>query len=80
MCVCARMCVCKFMCGNSVNRVNPEKRTSGKYNFASTLVIEMYLGKHIYISASRTIRLSRMVLTVNVVSKEMSAQARKVGT
>ena len=34
--------------------------------------------ERLYICANRTIRLSRIVLTVNVVFKEMSAQAQKV--
>ena len=73
-------CLCKVTCGSSVNVVTPEKRTSEKYNFASTLAIEMYLGKHIYIYTIRAIRLRGISLTVYVVSKEMNTQARKVGT
>ena len=83
--------VCKVMCGNSVNGVTPEKRTSERHNFTSTLAIEMYLIRQTYMShityntythiyGIRAIRLSGMLLTVYVVSKEMSTQARKVGT
>ena len=51
MYVCARacVCVCKFTCGNSMNGVTPDKKTSERYNFTSTLAIQMYLGKHIYL-------------------------------
>ena len=57
VCVCVCLCafvhacvrVCKVRCSNSVNEVTPEKVTSELYNFASTLAIEMYLGKHMYL-------------------------------
>ena len=51
VCVCARLrvCVCKFTCGNSMNGVTPDKKTSERYNFTSTLAIQMYLDKHIYL-------------------------------
>ena len=51
MCVHVRVCVCVcvFTCGNSMNGVTSDKRTSERYNFASTLAIQMYVGKHIYL-------------------------------
>ena len=52
-CMCVRalacVCVCKFTCGNSMNGVTLDKKTSERYNFASTLAIQMYLGKHTYL-------------------------------
>ena len=48
------------------------------YIFADAGSFIVYYIERLYICTNRMIKLSRMVLTVNVIFKEMSAQARQV--